>query len=175
MSPWVRTLYPLFKPAQNISLPEMMRLQREPYFSASQEGPNLEKKISLERLKTSSFPSEPKDQKKIEISSENDIFERATHRGPFFVGNSRRRDWYFRARLKISIGIENFERDWIILIVGPSGFASNFQSRLKISILTLRIPPPPHKIRGLVGGSLEICNLAWKHHSFHSRLKITIS
>ena len=39
----------------------------------------------------------------------------------FFVGNSRRRDWNFRARSKISIEIENFERDQIFLIVGPSG------------------------------------------------------
>ena len=40
----------------------------------------------------------------------------------FFVGKSRHRDWNFRARLNISIEIENFERDWIFSIVGPSGF-----------------------------------------------------
>ena len=40
---------------------------------------------------------------------------------PFFVGKLRRQDWHFRARLKISIEIENFKRDWIFLIVGPSG------------------------------------------------------
>ena len=40
----------------------------------------------------------PKDKKKLrsraklKISSENEIFERATHRGPIFVGKSRRRD-----------------------------------------------------------------------------------
>ena len=39
----------------------------------------------------------------------------------FFVGHSRRRDWNFRARLKVSIEIKNFDRDWIFLIVGPSG------------------------------------------------------
>ena len=33
----------------------------------------------------------------------------------------------------------------------------------------------PTKIRGLVGGSLEFFNLAWKCHSFQSRLKISIS
>ena len=43
-----------------------------------------------------------------------------------------------QSRLKITISLENF------------------QSRLKFSILTFRIP---HKNRGLVGGSLEIFNL----------------
>ena len=37
--------------------------------------------------------------------------------------------------------------------------------------LTLRIA---HKNRGLVGGSLENFNLAWKCHSFRSRLKFSI-
>ena len=45
----------------------------------------------------------------------------------FLVGKSRRRDWKFRARLKISIEIENFERDWIFLIVGPSGSTMSHQ------------------------------------------------
>ena len=49
------------------------------------------------------------------------MFERATHRGPIFVGKSRHRDQNFRARSKISIEIENFDRDQIFLIVGPSG------------------------------------------------------
>ena len=44
------------------------------------------------------LPRGPKDQKNsrfrsgLKISSENEIFERATHRGPIFVGTSRRRD-----------------------------------------------------------------------------------
>ena len=58
---------------------------------------------------------------RLKISSEIEIFEQATHRGPIFVGKSRRRDWTFRARLNISIEIENFEWDLIFLIVGPSG------------------------------------------------------
>ena len=49
-------------------------------------------------------------------------------------------------------------------------FAWNFQSHLKTSI-SLEIFNPnfvnSHKIRGLVGGSLEIFNLAWKCHSFN--------
>ena len=39
----------------------------------------------------------------------------------FVEGKSRRRDWNFRSRLTISIEIETFDRDWIFLIVGPSG------------------------------------------------------
>ena len=50
--------------------------------------------------------------------------------------------------------------------------AWKLQSRLKVSILTLR---SPHQNRGLVGGSLEIFNLVWKFQSFQSRLKISIS
>ena len=38
----------------------------------------------------------------------------------------------------------------------------NFQSRMKISILTFRTPS---KNRGLVGGSLEMFNLAWEFQS----------
>ena len=75
-----------------------------------------------------------------------------------------------RARIlkKINIAwtLENFKFPLEIF-----NLAWNFQSRLKFSILTLRIP---HKNRGLVGGSLEIFNLAWKCHSFQSRLKISI-
>ena len=50
-----------------------------------------------------------------------EIFERATHRGPIFLGKSRRREWKFRARLKISIKIENFEWDWIFWSLGSLG------------------------------------------------------
>ena len=73
-------------------------------------------------------PRGPKDQKNsrfrsgLKISSENEIFERATHRGPIFVGKSRRRDRNFRARSKISIETKNFDRDQTFLIVGPSGY-----------------------------------------------------
>ena len=42
----------------------------------------------------------------------------------FLVGKSRHRDPNFRARSKISIEIENFDRDQIFLIVGPSGTLS---------------------------------------------------
>ena len=61
----------------------------------------------------------------MEISSEIEIFRarlKISSEPPtaalFFAGNSRCRDWNFRAGLKISIEIENFEWDWIF---GPSG------------------------------------------------------
>ena len=44
-------------------------------------------------------------------------------------------------------------------ILKKFNLAWNFQSRLKFSISTFRIP---HKNRGLVGGPLENFNLAWK-------------
>ena len=55
------------------------------------------------------FPRGPKDQKnsrfrsRLKISIENEIFERATHRSPIFLGKSRHRDYNFRARVKFSI------------------------------------------------------------------------
>ena len=68
-------------------------------------------------------PRGPQDQTKFEISSENEIFERATQRGPIFWWGNRDveieifelKDQKFRSRLKISIEINFF------LIVGPSG------------------------------------------------------
>ena len=45
-------------------------------------------------------------QARLKISSENEIFERATHRGPIFCGEIE------TLRLKFSSEIENFERDW---------------------------------------------------------------
>ena len=62
-------------------------------------------------------PRGPKDQKnsrfrsRLKISIENEIFERATHRGPIFCGGNRGieiknfelKDQKFRSRLKISI------------------------------------------------------------------------
>ena len=59
----------------------------------------------------------------LKISSENEIFERATHRGPIFCGEIE------TSRLKFSSleiknfesEIRNFDRDQIFLIVGPSG------------------------------------------------------
>ena len=52
----------------------------------------------IENTSQHRLPRGPKDQKNsrfrsgLKTSSENEIFERATHRGPFFVGKSRRRD-----------------------------------------------------------------------------------
>ena len=67
------------------------------------------------------LPRGPKDQKnsrfrsRLKISIENEIFERATHRGPIFCGENRdveiknfERDQTFRSRLKISIEIKFF-------------------------------------------------------------------
>ena len=56
-------------------------------------------------------PRGPKDQKNsrfrlgLKISSENEIFERATHRGPIFCGEIE------TSRLKFSSEIKNFDRD----------------------------------------------------------------
>ena len=56
-------------------------------------------------------PRGPKDQKNsrfragLKISSENEIFERATHRGPIFCGQIE------TSRLKFSSEIKNFDRD----------------------------------------------------------------
>ena len=53
----------------------------------------------------------PKDQKnsrfrsRLKISIENEIFERATHRGPIFCGEIE------TSRLKFSSEIKNFDRD----------------------------------------------------------------
>ena len=78
-----------------------------------------------------------------------------------------RRSVWARILKKMPISLENFNFSLEIF-----NLAWKLQSRMKISILTLRIP---HKNRGLVGGSLEVFNLAWKCHSFQSRLKISIS
>ena len=57
------------------------------------------------------FPEGPKDQKNsrfrsgLKILSENEIFERATHRGPIFCGEIE------TSRLKFSSEIKNFDRD----------------------------------------------------------------
>ena len=59
----------------------------------------------------SQIPRGPKDQKNsrfrsgLKISSENEIFERATHRGPIFGGEIE------TSRLKFSSEIKNFDRD----------------------------------------------------------------
>ena len=73
----------------------------------------------------------------------------------FFVGRSRRRDWNFRARLKISIEIEHFERDWILLIAGPSGYRfitferfARIASNLRFAIFSA--PKPDAQKRGSV-------------------------
>ena len=77
-------------------------------FAQNQRGPKRSKKSRFRvRLK---------------ISSENEIFERATHRGPiFFCGE------FETSRLKFSSEIKIFNRDWQFrarlkfLIFGPSG------------------------------------------------------
>ena len=50
------------------------------------EGFGVQKPQRAEDQKDSRFRA------RLKISSEKEIFERATHRGPFFVGKSRRRD-----------------------------------------------------------------------------------
>ena len=52
--------------------------------------------------------------------------------------------------------------------------SSRLKTSISLEIFQVSILWIPHKIRGLVGGSLEIFNLAWKCHSFQSRLKISI-
>ena len=58
------------------------------------------------------LPRGPKDQKnsrfrsRLKISIGNEIFERATHRGPIFCGEIE------TSRLKFSSEIKNFDRDW---------------------------------------------------------------
>ena len=80
----------------------------------SGEGVNLrESAVFCENLRfaRSLSPRGSKDQKKsrfrarLKISSENEIFERATHRGPIFVGK------FETSRLKFSSEIKNFDRD----------------------------------------------------------------
>ena len=72
-------------------------------------------------------PRGPKDQNnsrfrsRLKISIENEIFERATHRGPIFCGEIEASRLKFSIEIKISIEIENFDRDHFYLIVGPSG------------------------------------------------------
>ena len=75
-------------------------------------------------------PRGPKDQKKsrfrsrLKISIENEIFERATHRGPIFYGEIETSRLKFSSSKiqTISIEIEIFDRDqFFFLIVGPSG------------------------------------------------------
>ena len=57
--------------------------------------------------------------KKFEISIENEIFDRATHRGPIFCGEIETSRLKFSSDIKkTSIEIENFDRDQIFLIVG---------------------------------------------------------
>ena len=73
---------------------------------------SLAKKKKKKKLfRIASDPRGPKDQKNsrfragLKISSEIEIFERATHRGPIFCGEIE------TSRLKISSEIENFDRD----------------------------------------------------------------
>ena len=79
----------------------------------------------------------------LKFSREIENFKRATRQPLFFFwggGEIFNLAWNFLSRLKFSISIENFKRDWKI---SPP-------------------PPPKKKKEGLVGGSLEIFNLAWK-------------
>ena len=85
-------------------------------------------------LKTAE-PRGPKDQKnsrfrsRMKFSIENEIFERATHRGPIFRGEIETSRVKFSSEIKNSIEIENFDRDQAFLIVGPSGKNSRKNSR----------------------------------------------
>ena len=74
------------------------------------------------------FPKRAQGSKNFEISSEIEKFRarmKFSSEPPtavlFFVGNRDAEIEIFRARLKILIEIESFERDLIFLIVGPSG------------------------------------------------------
>ena len=103
--------------------------------SAHFRNPLLSESLLSESLSSESLPFEPrgpKDQKNsrcrsgLKISSENEIFERATHRGPIFCGEIE------TSRLKFSSEIKNFDRDqkfrsgsnffdrWVCLGEGPS-------------------------------------------------------
>ena len=71
----------------------------------------------------------PKDWKNSRLPSGIDIFNRdwkfqASHppKSLFLWGILKVRDWKFQARLKFSIEIESFNRDWFFSIVGPLGF-----------------------------------------------------
>ena len=57
----------------------------------------------------------------LKFSSELEIFKRATHQTPIFVGNSGGQDWKFQAILKFSSEIENFKRSWFFSRFGPLG------------------------------------------------------
>ena len=67
------------------------------------------------------LPRGPKDQKnsrfrsRLKISIENEIFERATHRGPIFCGEIE------TSRLKFSSEIKNFDRDQFFWSLGALG------------------------------------------------------
>ena len=92
---------------------------------------NWIKKTSIYKLPRGAIykpPRGPKDQKnsrfrsRLKISIENEIFERATHRGPIFCGEIE------TSRLKFSSEIKNFDRDRKISIgikffwsLGPLG------------------------------------------------------
>ena len=71
-----------------------------------------------------------------------------------FVGKSRHRHSNFRARSKISIEIENFDRDQFFLIVGPSGECGN---RLRVGVRAKNAVA----CRGLRVGPSKYCT-AWK-------------
>ena len=66
-------------------------------------------------------PRGPKDQNNSRFRSRLKISSEPPTAALFLLGKLRHRDWNFRARLIILIALENFERDWIFLIVGPSG------------------------------------------------------
>ena len=68
-------------------------------------------------------PKGPKIEKiqDLEIFKRDWKFQARRPPDPIFVGNSEDRDWKFQSRLKISSGIENFNRDWFFSIFGPLG------------------------------------------------------
>ena len=71
----------------------------------------------------------------------------------FFVGKSRHRYQNFRARSKISIEIEHFDRDQIFLIVGPSGRGS-LQVSQNSPEVPRTCPEVPQTSPDLSGGNL---------------------
>ena len=82
---------------------------------------------------------------RLKISSENYIFERATHRGPIFCEEFETSRLKFSSEIEVSIEIENFERDWIFWIVGLSG--SDGPRPVVPEISEESASSVPHKIR----------------------------
>ena len=87
------------------------------YEEQSRKGPRHNLDLSRKKWETPRVWKHPglaslnERSKKFEISSENEIFERATHRGPVLSGEIETSRLKFLSEIKNSIEIENFERD----------------------------------------------------------------